>query len=137
MSSAATTAETPAAPGRTPRRAAPASWIDSALEYYDFAVYGTAAALVLDHLFFPAETSPGVAILFAMGTVGVAYVVRPLGALVMGPLTGQETAKKSLDEIDALHTSSTGVAEPRALDTRDEGAGEQDAAEPAVSGAAR
>ncbi len=84
MSSPVTT--TAAAPARTPRRAALASWIGSALEYYDFAVYGTAAALVLNHLYFPAETSPGVAILFSMGTVGVAYVVRPLGALVMAPL---------------------------------------------------
>jgi len=72
--------------GKTPRKAALASWIGSALEYYDFAVYGTAAALVLNHLFFPDTTSPGVAILLSMGTVGVAYVVRPLGALVMGPL---------------------------------------------------
>ncbi|BAU94822.1 shikimate transport protein ShiA [Corynebacterium suranareeae] len=73
-------------PGKTPKRAALSSWIGSALEYYDFAVYGTAAALVLNHLFFPADTSPGIAILAAMGTVGVAYVVRPLGALIMGPL---------------------------------------------------
>jgi MFS family permease len=72
--------------GKTPRKAALAAWIGSALEYYDFAVYGTAAALVLNHLFFPDETSPGVAILLSMGTVGVAYVVRPLGALIMGPL---------------------------------------------------
>jgi MFS family permease len=72
--------------GKTPKKAALASWIGSALEYYDFAVYGTAAALVLNHLFFPADTSPGVAILLSMGTVGVAYVVRPLGALIMGPL---------------------------------------------------
>jgi MFS family permease len=88
MSSAATTAATTGPPpaAKTPRKAALASWIGSALEYYDFAVYGTAAALVLNHLFFPAETSPGVAILFSMGTVGVAYVVRPLGALIMGPL---------------------------------------------------
>ncbi|HEY4614207.1 MAG TPA: MFS transporter [Citricoccus sp.] len=63
-----------------------ASWIGSALEYYDFAVYGTAAALVLNHLFFPEDAAPGVAILLSLGTVGVAYVVRPLGALVMGPL---------------------------------------------------
>lgn len=73
-------------PAKTPKKAAAASWIGSALEYYDFAVYGTAAALVLNHLFFPEDASPGVAILLSMGTVGVAYVVRPLGALIMGPL---------------------------------------------------
>lgn len=72
--------------GKTPRRAALSSWIGSALEYYDFAVYGTAAALVINQLFFPEDTSPGIAILASMATVGVAYVVRPLGALVMGPL---------------------------------------------------
>ncbi|KLU10293.1 MFS transporter [Kocuria sp. SM24M-10] len=81
-----THASPPAAHVKTPKKAALASWIGSALEYYDFAVYGTAAALVLNHLFFPQDASPGVAILLSMGTVGVAYVVRPLGALVMGPL---------------------------------------------------
>jgi MFS family permease len=86
MNHAPPSAAAAAAHGRTPKKAALASWIGSALEYYDFAVYGTAAALVLNHLFFPAETSPGVAILLSMGTVGVAYVVRPLGALIMGPL---------------------------------------------------
>ncbi|TSI19640.1 MFS transporter [Brevibacterium aurantiacum] len=75
-----------ARPAKTPLRAALSSWTGSALEYYDFAVYGTAAALVLNVLFFPDTTAPGMAILLAMGTVGVAYVVRPLGALVMGPL---------------------------------------------------
>ncbi|MFC7403306.1 MFS transporter [Citricoccus sp. GCM10030269] len=72
--------------GKTPKRAAIASWIGSALEYYDFAVYGTAAALVLNQLFFPDDTNPAIAVLVAMATVGVAYVVRPLGALIMGPL---------------------------------------------------
>lgn len=71
---------------RTPRRAALASWIGSALEYYDFAVYGTASAVVLNRLFFPPETSTGVSVLLTMGTFGVAYAVRPLGALIVGPL---------------------------------------------------
>ncbi|MGP6174463.1 MFS transporter [Corynebacterium sp. A21] len=81
-----TTAEQTSGYVKTPKKAALSSWIGSALEYYDFAVYGTAAALVLNHLFFPADTAPGVAILASMATVGVAYVVRPLGALIMGPL---------------------------------------------------
>ncbi len=71
---------------RQPRTAAFSGWIGSALEYYDFAVYGTAAALVLNKLFFPEDTAPGVAILASMATVGVAYIVRPFGALIMGPL---------------------------------------------------
>ena len=76
----------PATPQKTPKRAALSSWVGSALEYYDFAVYGTAAALVINVLFFPEGTSPGVAVLASMATVGIAYVVRPLGALIMGPL---------------------------------------------------
>lgn len=71
---------------KTPKKAALAAWAGSALEYYDFAVYGTAAALVINHLFFPEHAPPGVAILLSMSTVGIAYIVRPLGALIMGPL---------------------------------------------------
>lgn len=77
--------QTLSAPAKHLRRAAWASWIGSALEYYDFAVYGTAAAVVLNHIFFPGD-SPAVATLKSMVAVGVAYVVRPLGAMIMGPL---------------------------------------------------
>jgi MFS family permease len=71
---------------KTPTRAAVASWIGSALEYYDFAVYGTAAALVLGKLFFPPELPTGIGVLLSMLTLSVGYVVRPLGALILGPL---------------------------------------------------
>lgn len=70
---------------KSPRRAALASWIGSALEYYDFAVFGTAAALVLGPIFFP-DDAAATGILKSMMVLGVAYVVRPLGALLMGPL---------------------------------------------------
>lgn len=81
----ATTAPSPGEQQKSPRRAALASWIGSALEYYDFAVYGTAAAIVLNRVFFP-DDEPGMATIKSMLAVGVAYIVRPFGAMLMGPL---------------------------------------------------
>lgn len=71
---------------KTPAKAAIASWVGTTLEYYDFAVYGTAAALVLNQLFFPPEMPDGLRVLLSMATLAVGYVVRPLGAFILGPL---------------------------------------------------
>ena len=71
------------APVRTPRKAALAAWCGSALEYYDFAIYGTAAALVFPKIFFP-EGNETAASIASFATFGVAYVARPIGSFFMG-----------------------------------------------------
>src|SRR5437868_14361928 len=68
---------------KTPVKAALASWVGSALEYYDFFIYGSAAALVLCRIFFP-PSDPTVGTLLALATCGVGYVARPVGAFSMG-----------------------------------------------------
>jgi MFS family permease len=68
---------------RQARRATASGWIGSALEFYDFFIYATAASLVFPQLFFPSE-NPTVAIVASLATYGVGYVARPVGAFVLG-----------------------------------------------------
>jgi MFS family permease len=68
---------------KTPKKAALSGWIGSALEYYDFAIYAQAAALVFPAIFFPSG-NPTVALIASLATYGVGYVVRPIGAVVLG-----------------------------------------------------
>src|SRR5215472_4202401 len=68
---------------RQSRIAAASGWIGSALEYYDFFIYATAASLVFPQIFFPSQ-NPTVAIVASLATYGVGYVARPIGAFVLG-----------------------------------------------------
>lgn len=82
-------------PQRTPRKAAVAAWTGSALEYYDLAIYGTAAALVFPKIFFP-EGNQAAATVASLATFGVAYVARPLGSFLMGHVGDHFGRKKIL-----------------------------------------
>ncbi|MFF3335902.1 MFS transporter [Streptomyces sp. NPDC002888] len=64
-------------------RLAAASLAGTAIEFYDFFVYGTAAALILGPLFFP-TFSPVAGTLAAFGTFGVGFGARPLGSVLFG-----------------------------------------------------
>jgi MFS family permease len=65
------------------KKATASGWVGSALEYYDFFIYATAASLVFPQLFFPSG-DPAVAIASSLATYGVGYVARPIGAFFLG-----------------------------------------------------
>ena len=65
------------------KKATASGWIGSALEYYDFFIYATAASLIFPQIFFPSG-NPTVAIVASLATYGVGYVARPIGAFFLG-----------------------------------------------------
>jgi MFS family permease len=82
MTSSATTSHEPQGRHQT-RKATASGWIGSALEYYDFFIYATAAALIFPQIFFP-KSDPKIAIIASLATYGVGYVARPIGAFFLG-----------------------------------------------------
>jgi metabolite-proton symporter len=76
------------------RRVAVASLIGTTIEWYDFFLYGTTAALVFNRLFFP-TFDPLAGTLAAFGTYSVGFVARPIGAVIIGHY-GDRVGRKSM-----------------------------------------
>jgi len=67
----------------TPRQVLFASLVGTAVEFFDFYIYATAAVLVFPRLFFPA-TDPASSVLASLATFAIAFVARPIGSAVFG-----------------------------------------------------
>ena len=78
-----------------PRRAAAAAFIGTMIEWYDFYIYATAAALVFGQLFFPSDDKL-FSTMAAFGTFAVGFFARPLGGVVFGHIGDRIGRKKSL-----------------------------------------
>lgn len=81
------------APGASARRVLAASLIGTAVEFYDFYIYATAASLVFGPLFFP-SSSPSMQLLASYASLSVAFIARPLGSIVFGHF-GDRIGRKS------------------------------------------
>src|SRR3546814_12047716 len=79
--------------GASHRRILFASLVGTAVEFYDFYIYATAAALVFGPLFFPSE-SASAQLMLAYASFGLAFVARPVGAVLFGHF-GDRIGRKS------------------------------------------
>jgi metabolite-proton symporter len=89
---------TETAPTATPpsmKRVAFASYVGTAIEYYDFFIYGTAAALIFPTVFFP-NMSQTMATVASFATFSAAFLSRPVGAAVFGHFGDRLGRKKTL-----------------------------------------
>ncbi|MEV0051007.1 MFS transporter [Saccharopolyspora shandongensis] len=77
---------------RTPKKLMIAALIASSIEWYDFFIYATAAALVFGHLFFPGA-SPLIGVLLSFATFWAGFIARPVGGLIFGHL-GDKIGRK-------------------------------------------
>src|ERR1700691_191432 len=71
-----------------------ASVLGTVVEWHDFLIYGTAAALVFNKLFFP-SFAPAAGTLAAFGTYAVGFAARPLGGIVFGHF-GDRLGRKTM-----------------------------------------
>lgn len=82
------------------KKVASASFVGALLEWYDFFLYGTASAIVLNTLFFP-DLDPAVGTIAAFATFAVGFLARPIGGLVFGHF-GDKVGRKSILVITLL-----------------------------------
>ncbi len=70
--------------------------LGTSIEWYDFYIYGTAAALLFPTLFFPSTLPPFVALIAAFSTFAVGFVARPIGGIIFGHFGDKLGRKKAL-----------------------------------------
>ncbi|WP_336644852.1 MFS transporter [Microbacterium sp. USHLN186] len=76
------------------RRSMLGAFVGTAIEWYDFYIFGTAAALVFGRVFYP-EVAPGAALLASFATFWVGFLMRPVGGLVFGHF-GDKLGRKNV-----------------------------------------
>jgi metabolite-proton symporter len=91
---------------RTRVRAVLASGIGGVVEWYDYFLYGTMAAIVFGPLFFPAD-DPAVGVALSLATFALAFVVRPLGGVIFSHIGDRVGRKKTLVVTLSLMGAST------------------------------
>lgn len=72
------------------------SFLGNSLEWYDFFLYGTAAALVFGSLFFPVQDDPLISTLLAFSGFAVGFIARPLGGILFGHIGDKYSRKTTL-----------------------------------------
>jgi MFS family permease len=95
-------------PAPSARRVLAASLIGTAVEFYDFYIYATAASLVFGPLFFPSD-SPSAQLLAAFASLAIAFIARPVGALAFGHF-GDRIGRKSTLVISLLTMGGSTLA---------------------------
>lgn len=98
--------------GRSRLKVAMTASAGAAIEWYDFFIYGTAAALVFPHLFFPADLPPFVAQIASFSTFAVGFIARPIGGLVFGhfgDIFGRKRALAAALLIMGVSTTAVGL----------------------------
>jgi MFS transporter, MHS family, shikimate and dehydroshikimate transport protein len=84
------------------KQVATASFIGTTIEWYDFFLYGTAAALVFGQLFFP-YADPLIGTLSSFATFAVAFVARPFGGMIFGHYGDRSSSRTTVRISSSSH----------------------------------